>query len=230
MNQATQTQKRGLLRGASRVNEAYGFVFLLTLLSIITLSISPDKRWDRLFDLTLVVFTAMAGILASNVNARRLRTAFSAAATAITLSFISVFAESDALEFLAITIAAALLLACVATILKRIVNTTSVNFRTILGALTSYTMIGLLFAYTYLATSLMQDEPFFQATDKVAPGDLLFFSYTTLTTTGYGNLVPAGEPGQTISIFEMLTGQIFLVVLVAGLVSLWRPERTGKQH
>lgn len=53
--------------------------------------------------------------------------------------------------------------------------------------------------------------------------EYLFFSYTTLTTTGYGNLVPAGDIGQILSVFEMLTGQIFLVTLVAGLVSLWRP-------
>ena len=44
-----------------------------------------------------------------------------------------------------------------------------------------------------------------------------------LTTTGYGNLVPAGQPGKMFAGLEMLMGQIFLVTLVAGLVSLWRP-------
>ena len=53
--------------------------------------------------------------------------------------------------------------------------------------------------------------------------DFLFFSYTTLTTTGYGNLVPAGQLGRMVSGLEMMIGQIFLVTLVAGLVSLWRP-------
>jgi Ion channel len=53
--------------------------------------------------------------------------------------------------------------------------------------------------------------------------DYVFFSYTTLTTTGYGNLIPAGTVGESFAVFEMLVGQIFLVTLVAGLVSLWRP-------
>ena len=57
-----------------------------------------------------------------------------------------------------------------------------------------------------------------------APRDYMFFSYTTLTTTGYGNLVPAGDIGQILAVFEMLIGQIFLVTLVARLVSLWRPS------
>jgi hypothetical protein len=44
-----------------------------------------------------------------------------------------------------------------------------------------------------------------------------------LTTTGYGNLVPGGQPGRLLAGLEMMIGQIFLVTLVAGLVSLWRP-------
>ena len=60
--------------------------------------------------------------------------------------------------------------------------------------------------------------------------DFLFFSYTTLTTTGYGDLVPAGQPGQMVSGLEMMLGQIFLVTLVAGLVSLWRPGEALRQR
>jgi hypothetical protein len=56
--------------------------------------------------------------------------------------------------------------------------------------------------------------------------DCLLFSYATLTTTGYGNLVPAGTVGQSFAVLEMLVGQIFLVTLLAGLVSLWRPGST----
>ena len=51
----------------------------------------------------------------------------------------------------------------------------------------------------------------------------LFFSFTTLTTTGYGNLVPAANPGLTC-VLEMLIGQLFLVTAVAKVVSTWRPS------
>ena len=40
---------------------------------------------------------------------------------------------------------------------------------------------------------------------------MLFFSFTTLTTTGYGNLVPAQNPGQTLAVSEMILGQLFLI-------------------
>jgi voltage-gated potassium channel Kch len=60
--------------------------------------------------------------------------------------------------------------------------------------------------------------------DGKLPQDL-FFSFTTLTTTGYGNLVPAGNPGQTFAVAEMLVGQLFLVTAVAKVISAFQPIR-----
>jgi hypothetical protein len=54
---------------------------------------------------------------------------------------------------------------------------------------------------------------------------ILFFSFTTLTTTGYGNLVPAANPGQTVAVAEMLLGQLFLITAFGKVVSAWQPAR-----
>ena len=59
----------------------------------------------------------------------------------------------------------------------------------------------------------------------------LFFSFTTLTTVGYGNLVPATPFGQSLAMVEAVSGQIFLIVVVARLVSLWGqylPQRASR--
>ena len=53
----------------------------------------------------------------------------------------------------------------------------------------------------------------------------LFFSFTTLTTTGYGNLVPAENPGQSFALAEMLIGQLFLVTAVAKVINSYRPAK-----
>jgi voltage-gated potassium channel Kch len=57
----------------------------------------------------------------------------------------------------------------------------------------------------------------------------LYFSFTTLTTTGYGNLVPTTNPGQSLAVPEMLIGQLFLVTAVAKVVTIWRPGR-DREH
>jgi hypothetical protein len=55
--------------------------------------------------------------------------------------------------------------------------------------------------------------------------DALFFSFVTLTTTGYGNLVPASNPGQSLAVMEAVLGQLFLVTAVAKIITAWKPRR-----
>ena len=110
-------------------------------------------------------------------------------------------------------------------VLQRVVTTAEVGSRTILGAISVYTVLGILFTFLYGTIERIQGAPFFEGVAHPAGSDFLFFSYTTLTTTGYGNLVPGGQPGRMLAGLEMMIGQIFLVTLVAGLVSLWRPGR-----
>jgi hypothetical protein len=86
-------------------------------------------------------------------------------------------------------------------------------------------LLGLLFGFLIIALGRLQSGDVFAGVSHAETRDYLFFSYTTLTTTGYGNLAPAGDIGQILAVFEMLTEQVFLVTLVAGLVSLWRPPR-----
>jgi hypothetical protein len=102
-----------------------------------------------------------------------------------------------------------------------------VNFRTILGAISVYVLLGILFTFVYFAVDKLQPGLFFG--QPIQTGDFIFFSITTLSTTGYGNLVPAGQPGKMLSGLEMLVGQIFLVTLIAGLVSLWRPGSLSRR-
>ena len=121
-------------------------------------------------------------------------------------------------------VATSILLAIAAvTILRRVITAIEVDFRTILGAISVFTLLGLLFAFLFLAFGRWTHTEFFADVPHPRSSDYLFFSYTTLTTTGYGNLVLAGTVGQSFAVFEMLVGQFFLVTLVAGLVSLWRP-------
>src|SRR5262249_51204139 len=96
-----------------------------------------------------------------------------------------------------------------------------VTTETVLGAVCVYLLIGFSFAFIYLAAAFLSSTPFFVGQSSTATSEYLFFSYTTLTTVGYGNLVPAGHGGAAVPIVEALFGQIFLVIVVARLVSLW---------
>lgn len=210
-------------RLAERAAEAYGIVLLLTVITFTMIAWLPSDPWARAASVALVGVTAVVGLASSRVSRLRLRLAAATMVVASVCAGIAAADDSRWLAFAAVTAAAIVLLMTQGTILRRVAASASVSGRTILGAITAYMMLGILFSYVYLATALFQNEPFFIGGQANAHGDLLFFSYTTLTTTGYGNLIPAGEPGESFAVIEMLTGQIFLVTLVAGLVSLWRP-------
>jgi hypothetical protein len=159
------------------------------------------------------------------VRRKRVRYATGAALTAVVAAAVAQVTSADALLGAAFVIDGLLLAVAAGTILRRVILAVEVEFRTILGAISVFTLLGLLFGYLFLALGRLQGGEIFAGTAHAQARDYLFFSYTTLTTTGYGNLVPTGNMGQTLAVFEMLIGQIFLVTLVARLVSLWRPGK-----
>ena len=86
----------------------------------------------------------------------------------------------------------------------------------------------MLFAFTYRLTGQLQDATFFGSGGDGTTAQTLFFSFTTLTTTGYGNLVPAANPGQTMAVGEMLLGQLFLATAIAKVITAWTPKRRAR--
>ncbi|MET0480137.1 MAG: ion channel [Mycetocola sp.] len=100
-----------------------------------------------------------------------------------------------------------------------------VDGQTFLAAISAYVMVGMFFTFVYSTAALATAVPLFgPGTDDSLTGRL-FFSFTTLTTTGYGNLVPAGALVQSVAIAEAIAGQLFLVVVVARVVSGWQRRR-----
>ena len=88
-------------------------------------------------------------------------------------------------------------------------------------------LVGMFFAFTYRAMGLLLSGPFFGSGGEGTTAQHLIFSVTTLTTTGYGNLIPAGQVGQSLAVAEMLAGQLFLVTALAKIIGAWRPARWG---
>ena len=80
-------------------------------------------------------------------------------------------------------------------VLRRVVTSAEVGSRTILGAISVYTVLGILFTFAYGTIDRIQGGGLLRRRARPKGSDFLFFSYTTLTTTGYGDLVPGGQAG-----------------------------------
>jgi hypothetical protein len=94
-----------------------------------------------------------------------------------------------------------------------------VRFEALAGVLSLYMLLGMLFAFVYGAIDLLGSEPFFAGGEAATVANCLYFSFTTLTTVGYGDLAAGLDLGRTLAIFEALLGQIYLVTVVSLIVS-----------
>ncbi|TMK58606.1 MAG: hypothetical protein E6G51_02320 [Actinobacteria bacterium] len=208
---------------AEKVRDAFGLVLALVLLTYVLTSLLSNHGWSAVVLVLATSTTSVVALVSSHVRPRAVRASLWLSVLAVALAVIA--AASDDRTYLNISsvIQICLLAVAMLAVLWRVVSSAEVGSRTILGAISVYTVLGILFTFAYGTIDRIQDGAFFEEVAHPSGSDFIFFSYTTLTTTGYGNLVPAAQPGRMVAGLEMMIGQIFLVTLVAGLVSLWRP-------
>jgi hypothetical protein len=208
---------------AERVSDAFGLVFVLVLITYVLASLLENRGWTAVLLTVATSATSVVALTSSHARAGLVRIALALSALTVALAAIGAASGDHIWLNLATVIQVSLLTLAMGAVLRRVVMSPNVGSRTILGALSVYAVLGILFTFLYGAIDRIQSGPFFEGHPHPVGSDFLFFSYTTLTTTGYGDLVPGAQPGRLIAGLEMMVGQIFLVTLVAGLVSLWRP-------
>lgn len=98
----------------------------------------------------------------------------------------------------------------------------------IFAALDGYLLAGLLFGACYWQLALHSPGSFGGNSELHARIDAVFFSYGTLATLGYGDVVPVSSAAHGLTVIEAMGGQIYLAVLLARLVSLYTPRTRAK--
>jgi Ion channel len=119
-----------------------------------------------------------------------------------------------------------ILVVCVpAMVVRRVLRHDTVTVGTLMGAVSAYLMIAVTFAFGFLTTDVAQSADFFG--EPASTTRFMYFSLTSITTLGYGDLTAQTDLGGLLAVSEAATGQIFLVVLIAALVSRFtaRPRR-----
>jgi hypothetical protein len=131
---------------------------------------------------------------------------------------------------------ALLLLLSAVMVVRRVLARRTVTLQSIYGALSAYLITGLMFASIFAAIDQLGTSDFFADSQPANTQTYQYFSFTTLTTLGYGDFTAAESGGRSIAVLEALTGQVFLATLVARLVAAYRtpdqpdppPERSGR--
>jgi hypothetical protein len=213
---------RRLLR-SFRSADSYGLV-LLMIIGTYVLAVTLSARWGTSIVLFVQIATVRLALHTSQSRRGLLVVANALFVVAAVGAVVALFSDHQALGSFVFISSSALYVVAPVSIVRHIGYRREVDQETMLGALAAYLLIGMAFAFTYRFLGSVQGGPFFGADGEGTISQDLFFSFVTLTTTGYGNLVPAGNPGQSLAVLEALGGQLFLVTAVGKVVTAWRPR------
>ena len=204
--------------------DSYGGVVILILLTYV-LSINLSKYWG--LSIILVVQIATVSIILRISRAPHLIRVLAAISLfiAVVAAVLALILHREVADKFLPAVSGLLYLIAPVSILRHLIRRTVVDQETVLGAVSAYLLIGMFFAFVYRAAAANEAAAFFGAQGNGTFAQDLFFSFTTLTTTGYGNLVPAENPGQSFALAEMLIGQLFLVTAVAKVINSYQPVK-----
>jgi len=104
-----------------------------------------------------------------------------------------------------------------------------VTLQTVFGVLSVYILIGMFFANIYVSVDRLGGSPFFAGGQPANIANSIYFSFTSLTTVGYGDFTARTSLGHTLSNAEGLMGQIYLVTVVALIVSHLGPHIVSRR-
>jgi hypothetical protein len=213
--------------------DSYGLVFLFLIGDYVILSSGWKGSLALVITAAWLSLTVLLAFRTSRVP-RRVMDVIRVAAVVNVLTAISIaVGAGERGAGAALLLSTLLLVASPVAIAWRLVHHERVTGQTILGALCVYVLIGLIFANADYGIQLASGSSFFAQSGHHGPSDFAYFSFITMTTVGYGDLTPSTGLPRTSAVLDALSGQIFLVVLVARLVTLytptfgWRGERAA---
>lgn len=208
-----------------RLDDRYVLAAGMIVATIITTAIGGDNRYGQLVLVVMQCATLLVVFHASRVSPRTMRITSAVMAVVLVATCIAIVAGERIVG--PRSVGAALALAGPVVIVRRVRDHMKIDVETVAAALCIYLLAGVFFAYVFHVIDAV-DGPFFHQTANPSSVDFLYFSFTTLTTLGYGDFSPAHDLGKMLSVSEALLGQLYLVSVVALLVSNIGRERVPR--
>ena len=207
----------------ARWADRYGLLFLLILVALVLTA--ANTTWLKIAAVLVQGGVVLFAFLAARAGRRAWRVAIVLVPLAVILGIAGRSGDSRPAETVAAIINLVLPAAAIVVLGRRIVLEPFVSSRTIIGLLCVYLLIGMTFAATYITIAVVSGAPFFVQTHQAQPVDFTYFSLVTLATVGYGDFTAANPMPRMLAAIEGLTGQLYLVTVVAVAVSRVRTKR-----
>jgi hypothetical protein len=217
----------------SEANFAYLLMgLLLFLLAVPVLRMifrnGDDEDWMRLAVAGLFSGMLLVGVWSTRSDRRLFRIGIRLVALQMILALGAAIERLRDLELAARFLVLAFCFGSLFLAGRRVFNYRQVDQNTVMGAICIYLLLGLIYALLYSYLAHFAPAHAFNGLGVDGPpsfDDFLYFSFVTLTTTGYGDVTPINPLLRTLAYLEMITGHFYMAILVAGLVSQFMANR-----
>ena len=184
--------------------------------------VSSPAKWEQILVSSLLGATLLLALWAADAGPRLMRIAVLVVAVLILISIVEV--ATGNVDGGATHAANALLVALappaiIIGVVRSLRAKQAVTIEEVLGVVSVYILLGMFFAYVYGAMDRLGGAPFFTGGQQASVPHCLYYSFTTLTTVGYGDFTARTNIGHTLSVSEALFGQIYLVTVVSLIVA-----------
>ena len=201
----------------------YGALLILLVVSYLLASFITG-RWVEALQVVLFTVAMLLALRSAAISRRAVRGVLYAAIIGLPVMFFLSLsrATGDVGTGIADVWTALVLLAAAVMIVHRVLTFNMVTLQSIYGAISAYLVLGLMFAAVFAAIYHFSGDKFFASGEQANTQTFQYFSFTTLTTLGYGDYTAIANSGRSVAVMEALTGQVFLATLVARLVAAFR--------
>ncbi|MBA2114221.1 potassium channel family protein [Bremerella alba] len=213
---------------AERGSEIRFSILLASLIIAVVLApLLEATRLGDLIQLSCLTLVFASAVLINWQHRAKLSLFAAAAILSLALHWWAFFFPNDNVSILRYVASFLFLGVTAALLLKSIIYSEEITPNAILGSICVYLLLGLMWALGYSALMILEAHPFGllesqssdPATDHLSLATLLYFSFVTMSTLGYGDITPQTDLARTLAWTQSVTGQFYLAVLVARLVS-----------
>ena len=159
-------------------------------------------------------------------------TALALAVPAAVLNAFFTFRHAQSLAVSSLVFTILFLAYTLVTLLRAVLRAETVTLDTIYGAIGVYLLMAMVWGTAYMLLETLQPGALAVDTTRhpnhtIDWFDCMFYSFVTLTSTGYGDMVPVTAHGRSLSILEAVSGIMYVAILIARLVGLYASRRPG---
>jgi voltage-gated potassium channel len=206
------------------------FTYMLIALGVFLIGV-PASHDFELLSVGAVRALGISALIAIGIwslkgTGRKFGAAMILAAIGLLLNLIDA-TRSDSLVYLAANVATlAFLLFSTVESFRRIASSNTMSGNRIIGAICVYLLLGVIWSICYAILEYLVPNSFAGIGDPASQSpDWIYFSFVTLTTLGYGDILPLTFIARALSYSEAVVGQFYVAILVAGLVSAYIADK-----